>query len=73
MLELWRSTLKCNSFRINRNKTGYMHCRFSQIEVEVRINEIAVPNCFRYLELLFQENRMIDEDVTHRIKLDDWN
>lgn len=50
-----------------------MHCKFSQHEkkeVKVRLDEIAVPKCkqSRYLGRCYQENELIDEDVTHRIK-----
>lgn len=72
-LELWRNTLESKGFRISSSKTEYMQCKFSQhekSEVEVRLNGIAVPKCkqFRYLGL-FQENEIIDEDATHRIKI----
>lgn len=50
-----------------------MHCRFNQLEkreVEVKLGGIVVQKCtlLRYLGSLFQENGMIDDDVTHRIK-----
>lgn len=40
-------------------------------EVEVRLDEIPVAKCkqFRYQGSLCQENGMINEGVTHRIKL----
>lgn len=39
--ELWRSTLDNKDFRISRNKTENMHCRFSyheMIEVDKRLD-----------------------------------
>lgn len=70
---LRRSTLESTGFRISKRKTEYMHFMFSQhekSEVEVRLVGIAVPKCnqFRFLGSLFQENRMINEDVIPRIK-----
>lgn len=37
----------------------------------MRLDGIEAPKCrqFRYLDLVFQENGMIDENVTHKIKL----
>ncbi|VFQ99294.1 unnamed protein product [Cuscuta campestris] len=54
-LELWRLALETKGFRISRNKTEYMRCRFSgrdtESEVEVKIDSHLVPKVdrFRYL------------------------
>ncbi|VFQ66544.1 unnamed protein product [Cuscuta campestris] len=54
-LERWRLALETKGFRISRNKTEYMECRFSgretESEVEVRIDSHVVPKVdkFRYL------------------------
>ncbi|VFQ75973.1 unnamed protein product [Cuscuta campestris] len=46
-LERWRHALETKGFRISRNKTEYMECRFSsretESEVEVRIDSHIVP------------------------------
>lgn len=46
-------------------------CQHEKSEVEFRLDGIAIPKCeqFRYLGVLFQENGMIDENVTHRIEI----
>lgn len=38
----------------------------------MRLDGSEVPKCrhFRYIGFIFQENGMIDEDVTHRIKVE---
>lgn len=57
---------------ISRSKIEYMHCKFSQHEkgeVEMRLDVIALPKCKQLRHLrLFQENGVINEDVTHRVK-----
>lgn len=66
--------LESKGFRISRSKIKYLHCRFSQHErreVEARLDGIAVLKCkqFRYLGSFCQDNGIIDEDVTHKIKM----
>ncbi|VFQ87461.1 unnamed protein product [Cuscuta campestris] len=72
-LELWRLALETKGFRISRNKTEYMECRFSgrdtESEVEVRIDSHLVPKVdrFRYLGSVIQADGELDADVGHRV------
>ncbi|VFQ78699.1 unnamed protein product [Cuscuta campestris] len=72
-LELWRLALETKGFRISRNKTEYMECRFSgrdtESEVEVRIDSHLVPkvDMFRYLGSVIQADGELDADVGHRV------
>ncbi|VFQ62096.1 unnamed protein product [Cuscuta campestris] len=60
-------------FRISKNKTEYMECRFSgremESEVEVRIDSHLVPKVdkFRYLGSVVQADEELDGDVGHRV------
>jgi hypothetical protein len=52
-----------------------MKCDFSattQEEVDVRLDSQVVPekDNFRYLRSMLHKDRDIDEDVSHRIKVD---
>ncbi|VFQ59963.1 unnamed protein product [Cuscuta campestris] len=72
-LEQWRLALETKGFRISRNKTEYMECRFSgretESEVEVRIDSHLVPKVdrFRYLGSVIQADGELDGDVGHRV------
>ncbi|VFQ86180.1 unnamed protein product, partial [Cuscuta campestris] len=72
-LELWRLALETKGFRISRNKTEYMECRFSgrdtESEVEVKIDSHLVPKVdrFRYLGSVIQADGELDADVGHRV------
>ncbi|VFR01015.1 unnamed protein product [Cuscuta campestris] len=72
-LELWRLALETKGFRISRNKTEYMECRFSgretKSDVEVRIDSHIVPKVdrFRYLGSVIQADGELDGDVGHRV------
>ncbi|VFR02509.1 unnamed protein product [Cuscuta campestris] len=72
-LEQWRLALETKGFRISRNKTEYMECRFSgretESEVEVRIDSHLVPkvDMFRYLGSVIQADGELDGDVGHRV------
>ncbi|VFQ71742.1 unnamed protein product [Cuscuta campestris] len=74
-LELWRLALETKGFRISRNKTEYMECRFSgrdtEPEVDVRIDSHLVPKVdrFRYLGSVIQADGELDADVGHRVGL----
>ena len=74
-LELWRSTLESQGFRLSRSKTEYLHCRFNVggggLVDEVVIGGSAIPKVakFRYLGSIIQEDRELDEDVHRRIKV----
>jgi hypothetical protein len=74
-LELWRRTLEEKGFRLSRSKTEYMQCDFSattQEEGDVRLDGQVVPkkDTFRYLGSMLQKDGDIDEDLSHRIKVD---
>jgi hypothetical protein len=62
---------KC--FRLSRSKTEYMKCDFSTTmkEGDVRIDGQVVPkkDIFLYLGSMLQKDGDIDEDVSHRIKV----
>ncbi|VFQ71409.1 unnamed protein product [Cuscuta campestris] len=72
-LKLWRLALETKGFRISRNKTEYMECRFSgrdtESEVEVRIDSHLIPKVdkFRYLGSVIQADGELDADVGHRV------
>jgi len=74
-LERWRDTLEARGFRLSRSKREYLQCRFSAgeggVASEVAIENAIIPRVerFRYLGLIIQENREIDEDIYHRIKV----
>ncbi|VFQ95602.1 unnamed protein product [Cuscuta campestris] len=76
MPDEWRESLLVplfKGFRISRNKTEYMECRFSgretESEVEVRIDSHVVPKVdrFRYLGSVIQADGELDGDVGHRV------
>jgi hypothetical protein len=72
-LELLRQILEAKGFSLSRFKTEYMKCDFSattQEEGDVRLDGHVVlkKDTFRYLELMLQKHRDIDEDVSNRIK-----
>jgi hypothetical protein len=72
-LELWRQTLEAKCFRLSRFKTGYMKCDFSATtqEGDVRLDGQVVPkkDIFHYLGSMLQKDGDIDEDLSHRIKV----
>jgi hypothetical protein len=67
--------LEAKCFRLSRFKTEYMKCDFSATthkEGDVRLDGQVVPkkDTFRYLGSIHQKNGDIDEDVSHKIKVD---
>jgi hypothetical protein len=67
--------LETKYFRLNRSKTEYMKCDFSatmQEEGDVRLNGqmVSKKDIFHYLGSILQKDGDIDEDVSHRIKVD---
>ena len=73
-LELWRRTLETRGFRLSRNKTEYVACRFSggeeedQTVVKLDGSTIPVSKYFRYLGSVIQDDAEIKKDVDHRIQ-----
>ncbi|GKA89059.1 retrovirus-related pol polyprotein LINE-1 [Tanacetum coccineum] len=75
-LENWRETLEVNGLRVSREKTEYLRCDFSNIEIahnkEVEIyigDKILQPKeSIRYLRSMLHKSGRIDEDVAYRIK-----
>ncbi|KAG5572388.1 hypothetical protein H5410_062154 [Solanum commersonii] len=61
-LEVWRQTLESKGFRLSRNKTEYLGCKFSDVldetDVEVRLATQIIPK---------KKVLNIDDVVTHRI------
>jgi hypothetical protein len=71
-LELWGQTLKSKNFSLNRTKTEYMRCQFSEEnsdDADVSLDGRVVPmnDTFRYLRSMLQSDGGIDEDINHRI------
>jgi hypothetical protein len=67
--------LEAKYFRLSKSKMEYMKCDFSattQEEGDIRLDGQVVPkkDTFCYLGSMFQKNGDIDEDVSHRIKVD---
>jgi len=74
MLEVWRQTLESKEFGLSRTKTKYLKFKFNDVkhmvDVEVRIETSHPKERKSYLSShmsIIQENREIDDDVTHRI------
>jgi hypothetical protein len=66
--------LEEKSFRLSRSKIEYIKCDFNtttQEEGDVRLDGQVLPkkDIFRYLGSILQNDRDIDKDVTHRIKV----
>ncbi|GKB13587.1 retrovirus-related pol polyprotein LINE-1 [Tanacetum coccineum] len=73
-LERWMEALEDNGLRVSREKTKYLRCDFGMYEVvyqevDIRIGDrILQPNeSFRYLGSVIHRSRRINEDVAHRI------
>ncbi|KAF3648459.1 Peroxidase 4 [Capsicum annuum] len=66
-------TFESKGFRLSRNKTEYLECKFSEVsqtdKIVVKLDSQVIQKRedFKYLESMIQENGEIDEDVTHRI------
>ena len=75
-LELWRDTLEPKGLRISRNKTEYVHCRFSTTNtgeadeggVFLGNEGIQQKESFKYLGSILQADGDIDKDIAHRIQ-----
>ena len=71
------AVLDSKGLRISRTLIEYLRCDYSGrnliVEPEVTISEevIACTTKFRYLGSIIQSNGEIDEDVTHRIQMDE--
>ncbi|KAI0523141.1 hypothetical protein KFK09_005531 [Dendrobium nobile] len=73
-LELWRSTLESKGFRLNRSKTEYMECNFSNNRfsggiVTLDDQVINKSTCFRYLGSIVQSDGEIDGDIISKIQV----
>ncbi|XP_071713187.1 uncharacterized protein [Rutidosis leptorrhynchoides] len=75
-LEQWRNALEQNGLRISRLKSEYLRCDYGRIEdhndiVDIRIgDQVLHPHdSFRYLGSMLHKSGMIDEDVSHRIRV----
>jgi hypothetical protein len=74
-LELWRLTLEAKGFGLSRSKMKYIKCDFSattQEEEDIRLDGQVMPkkDIFSYLGSMLQKDGDIDEDVSHKIKVD---
>ncbi|GKB13996.1 hypothetical protein Tco_0847919 [Tanacetum coccineum] len=71
-----REALEDNGLMVSREKTKYLRCDFSSVEIahneEVEIcigDKILQPKeSFRYLGSIMHKSKRIDEDLAHRIK-----
>ncbi|XP_071703873.1 uncharacterized protein [Rutidosis leptorrhynchoides] len=77
-LEQWREALEQNGLRISRQKMEYLRCDFVRTEDEQNVGEsisigdqtLHPQESFRYLGSVLHKSGRIDEDVSHRIKVD---
>ncbi|XP_071741898.1 uncharacterized protein [Rutidosis leptorrhynchoides] len=77
-LEQWREALEQNGLRINRQKTEYLRYKFGRTEDELNVGGnisigdqiLHLQESFRYLGSVLHKSGRIDEDVTHRIKIE---
>ena len=75
-LEMWREALESKGFRLSRNKTEYIECEFNKrqtnndLEVKIGDHIISKVSSFWYLGSIIQNDREIDGDIIHSIKLD---
>ena len=73
-LEQWRQRLEFRGFKLSRNKTEYLECRFGkQVRVYdevVRLDgkDLSMSEYFKYLGSIIQKNGGIDQDIAYRIK-----
>ena len=73
-LEQWRKALEENGLRISRDKTEYMHLKFSSNDSQVRgihLDGNALRNCseFKYLGSKIADDGTEDSDIAHRISV----
>ena len=72
-LKVWRQMLESKGFKLSKTKTKNLECKFSdtvnEVGVEVRLDTRAIlkRDSFKYLGSIIQENREIDDAVTHHI------
>ncbi|KAL6554932.1 hypothetical protein OROGR_006190 [Orobanche gracilis] len=73
-LELWRRSLESRGFKLSRNKTEYLECKFSGNrsrdagEITLDGRKVQSADSFRYLGSIIQADGGLDDDVAHRIK-----
>jgi len=72
-LERWMYSLESRGFRLSRSKTKNLRCGFSGLEKdggEVTMSGVVVPSVekFKYLGLIVEERKDIDEDISHHIR-----
>ncbi|KAL5143855.1 SPX domain-containing membrane protein [Glycine soja] len=73
-LETWRRALETHGFRLSRNKSEYMECKFNKrrrvSNSEVKIGDHIIPQVtrFKYLGSVIQDDGEIEGDVNHRIQ-----
>ncbi|KAL6538155.1 hypothetical protein OROGR_012143 [Orobanche gracilis] len=73
-LELWRRSLESRGFKLSRNKTEYLECKFSGNrcrdagEITLDGSKVQSADSFRYLGSIIQADGGLDGDVAHRIK-----
>ncbi|KAL5187393.1 Craniofacial development protein 2 [Glycine soja] len=74
-LETWRRVLETHGFRLSRNKSEYMECKFNKrrrvSNSEVKIGDHIIPQVtrFKYLGSVIQDDGEIEGDVNHRIQV----
>ena len=66
--------MEAHGFCISRNKMEYRECKLSKrhtnFNLEVKIGDYIISQVikFKYLGLIIQNNREIEEDINHRIQ-----
>ncbi|KAJ7949585.1 Retrovirus-related Pol polyprotein LINE-1 [Quillaja saponaria] len=72
-LGMWRNALESKGLRLNRTKTEYMECNFSETrggpnDIILDGQTIPTKDVFKYLGSFIQKDGAIEHDVNHRIK-----
>ncbi|XP_076920819.1 uncharacterized protein LOC143582054 [Bidens hawaiensis] len=74
-LEEWRAALERKGLRISLSKTEYLHCDFSGVnddeKIQITIEDQVVPQVtkFKYLGSFIQSDGEIDSDVAHHVQV----
>ena len=75
-LEKWRNTLESKGFKLSKTNIKHLECKFSEGEEElvwdITICNTAIPKVerFKYLDSIIQGNGEIDDDIGHRIRVE---
>ena len=72
--KILREAQESKGFKLSRNKTEYMECKFSvssshSEQVNIQNQEIPKSEKFRYLRSIFGKNCEIIDDIIHMIQV----